>query len=97
MTAINRAELVSVMDEHSDMFAAALKRRIDGWKAPLTFRITASQNVEVDLSTIPEFRKWLGKVAVDASINVAKGSQMVCMNAVTIKPDTRKIFSGKWS
>ena len=69
MTDFNRAELVSIMDKRSDVFAAALKNRVKKWNSPLRFQITATDNGEVDIGAIPEFKEWLGDVAITASVH----------------------------
>lgn len=69
MTGFNRAELVSVIDEHPDIFANALKRRVEKWEAPLNFQITVTDDGAVDLGTIPAFREWLGALAIKASVH----------------------------
>ena len=69
MDGFNKAELIGVMDEHSDAFAKALKKQVEGWESPLRFQIPATENSEVNLNEIPAFQEWLTSVAIQSSLH----------------------------
>ena len=75
MTRLDREDILGILDGQPHLFPSALKRRVletEGLGGPLSFHIAMPADGGIDLSQIPEFRAWLGKILLDMSVMGAR-------------------------
>lgn len=66
---LNRDDLLDLFEERRETFKQQFIKIVEGWEAPLKIQAETTIDGSLNLSDIPEFRKWLGNVAIQASIH----------------------------
>ena len=65
---LNRDDLLELFKERRETFKQQFTKCVDGWELPLKFQTETRPGGSLNLMKIPEFRKWVGDVAIQASI-----------------------------